>query len=95
MTALATVQRDPQAAMEHAQARAATGPRFADDAELELFSDMPDTRRNGRAGPPKHPEQVKIPKIPTLEHDAAYFALLEQAPIHHGMLDPLRGWFIR
>ena len=95
MTALTTVQTNPQSAMEQAQARAATGPRFADDAELELFLDMPDVRRNGRAGPPKHPELVKIPPIPTLEHDQAYFTLLKKAPIHQGMLNPLRAWFIR
>ena len=44
---------------------------------LELFLDMPDTRRSGRAGPPKNPATVTIPQVPTLEHDAAYFDLLD------------------
>lgn len=90
---LDTVQRNPQAAIARAQARAATGPRFAPDAELELFLDMPDTRRTGRAGPPKHPDKVKIPKVPAIEHDAAFFDLLEQQQIHQRVLDPMRKWF--
>ena len=34
---------------------------------------MPDTRRTGRAGPPKDPATVRIPPVPSIEHDAAYF----------------------
>jgi len=94
MATLTDVQNDPQAAMDRASARSAVGSRFAPDAALELFLDMPDPRRNGRAGPPKHPELVKIPKIPALEHDAAYFTLLKQSPIHGGTLNALRGWFL-
>jgi hypothetical protein len=95
MSALDQVQKDPPAAIERAQARGAVGSRFAPDAELELFLDMPDTRLHGRAGPPKHPELVTIPPIPSIEHDDAYFELLEKAPIPAGVLDPLRGWFRR
>ena len=91
---LKTVQADPQAAIASAQARAATGPRFADDVALELFLDMPDTRRSGRAGPPKNPATVKIPAVPSIEHDAAYFDLLDQSPIQNGVLAPLRGRFL-
>jgi len=87
------VQQDPQQAIANAQARASAGPRFAPDAELELFLDMPDTRRTGRAGPPKNPDKVTIPPVPTLEHDAAYFDLLDAAPIPGGVLAPLRGRF--
>jgi 5-methylthioadenosine/S-adenosylhomocysteine deaminase len=93
MDTLRTVQADPQAAIANAQARAAAGPRFAPDAELELFLDMPDTRRTGRAGPPKDPSTVTIPPIPPLEHDKAFFDRLDQAPIHSGMLSPLRARF--
>ena len=64
MDTLEAVQRDPQTAIATAHARAASGPRFADDAELELFLDMPDTRRSGRAGPPKNPATVRIPPDP-------------------------------
>jgi cytosine/adenosine deaminase-related metal-dependent hydrolase len=94
MSTLDAVQKDPQEAIAHAKARAATGPRFAPDAELELFLDMPDTRRGGRAGPPKNPAAVKIPAIPSLEHDAAFFDLLDQSPIQAGVLAPLRGRFV-
>jgi hypothetical protein len=92
--ALRAVQRDPQQAIAGAQARASGGSRFAPDAALELFLDMPDSRRTGRAGPPKDPSTVRIPPVPALEHDAAYFDLLEAAPIHGGVLDPLRGRFL-
>lgn len=91
--ALDAVQRDPQKAINDAQARAAAGPRFASDAPLELFLDMPDTRRAGRAGPPKNPTTVTIPPVPTLVHDSAYFDRLDNCPIHGGVLAPLRDWF--
>lgn len=91
--ALNAVQQDPQTAINNAQARAAAGPRFADDAPLELFLDMPDTRRTGRAGPPKNPATVTIPPVPTLVHDRAFFDRLDDCPIHGGVLGPLRDWF--
>jgi 5-methylthioadenosine/S-adenosylhomocysteine deaminase len=87
------VQQDPQTAINNAQARAAAGPRFADDAALELFLDTPDTRRAGRAGPPKNPATVVIPPVPTLVHDAAFFDRLDDCPIHGGVLAPLRDRF--
>ncbi|MCU1430575.1 MAG: amidohydrolase family protein [Actinomycetia bacterium] len=93
MATLRKVQRNPQAAMTKASARASTGSRFGPTAELELFPDMPDSRLSGRAGPPKHPELVRIPTIPSIEHDAGYFRALARAPIHQGALNPLRGWF--
>jgi len=93
MNALQDVQSDPQTAIANARARAASGPRFSDDAALELFLDMPDTRRSGRAGPPKNPANVRIPPIPSIEHDSAYFDLLDHLPIHGGVLAPLRGGF--
>jgi 5-methylthioadenosine/S-adenosylhomocysteine deaminase len=93
MTALQDVQSDPQTAIASARARAASGPRFSDDAALELFLDMPDTRRTGRAGPPKNPATVTIPPIPPIEHDSAYFDLLDRSPIQGGVLAPLRKRF--
>lgn len=90
---LDAVQQDPQTAIRTAQARAAAGPRFAEDAALELFLDMPDTRRAGRAGPPKNPATVKIPPVPALAHDAAFFDQLDACPIHGGVLAPLRNRF--
>jgi cytosine/adenosine deaminase-related metal-dependent hydrolase len=93
MDTLREVQQDPQAAIARANARASSGPRFADDAELELFLDMPDTRRTGRAGPPKNPATVTIPPVPTIVHDKAFFDLLEKAPIHSKILDTMRSRF--
>jgi 5-methylthioadenosine/S-adenosylhomocysteine deaminase len=93
MKALQDVQNDPQAAIANARDRAAVGPRFSDNAPLELFLDMPDTRRTGRAGPPKNPAAVRIPLIPSLEHDSDFFDLLDRSPIQGGVLAPLRGRF--
>jgi 5-methylthioadenosine/S-adenosylhomocysteine deaminase len=94
MKIMTDVQQDPQKAIANAQARAAAGPRFAPDADLELFLDMPDSRRGGRAGPPKNPATVKIPPIPSLEHDKAFFDLLDAQPIQGGTLAPLRARFL-
>lgn len=93
--ALRTVQADPPAAIAAASARAAGGPRFAADAPLELFLDMPDARRTGRAGPPKDPLSVRIPPVPAVVHDPEFFDALDANPIHGGVLSPLRrelGW---
>ena len=95
MATLEAVQRDPQTAIAKAHGRAASGLRFADDAELELFLDMPDARRTGRAGPPKDPATVTIPQIPSIEHDSAFFDLLDRSPIQGGVLAPLRKRFGR
>lgn len=91
--ALKKVQADPPAAIIRASERAAGGPRFSDDAELELFLDMPDTRRTGRAGPPKDPTKVRIPPVPRIEHDKDFFDALDANPIQAGILGPLRREF--
>lgn len=93
---LTAVQQDPQAAIAEAgRRRAVAGSRFGAGAELELFLDMPDPRRTGRAGPPKDISQVRIPPVPSIEHDAEFFDLLEAAPIQAGLLDDLRAAFAR
>lgn len=93
MKALKTVQADPPAAIAKAAQRAASGPRFAEDAELELFLDMPDSRRVGRAGPPKDPSKVRIPPVPKIEHDRSFFDALDANPIQAGILNGLRAEF--
>jgi len=93
MDTLQAVQQNPQKAINDAQARAAAGPRFAPDASLELFLDMPDSRRGGRAGPPKNPATVTIPPVPTLVHDSAYFDRIDDCPIQGGVLASLRNRF--
>jgi cytosine/adenosine deaminase-related metal-dependent hydrolase len=87
------VQRDPPAAITKANQRAGRGLRFAADAPLELFLDMPDNRRAGRAGPPKHPELVTIDPIPSLVHDAAFFKRLGKQLIQDHRLDPMKDWW--
>jgi hypothetical protein len=93
LDALHIVQAHPPAAMANVAARAVAGPRFAQDAALELFLDMPDTRRTGRAGPPKDPSSVRIPPLPAIEHDREYFDALDANPIQAGILAPLRREF--
>ena len=93
--ALQAVQADPPAAIANASARAVAGPRFAEDAALELFLDMPDTRRTGRAGPPKDPGSVRIPPVPPIEHDSDFFDALDANPIQAGILAHLRREFGR
>ena len=90
---LQTVQDDPPAAIANATARAFAGSRFADDAALELFLDMPDSRRTGRAGPPKDPSAVRIPPVPAIDHDRDFFDALDANPIQAGILAPLRREF--
>jgi hypothetical protein len=90
---LPTLQADPPAAIANATARAFAGSRFADDAALELFLDMPDSRRAGRAGPPKDPTSVRIPPVPAIEHDRDFFDALDANPIQAGILAPLRREF--
>lgn len=90
---LHTVQAHPAEAIANASARAVAGSRFADDAALELFLDMPDTRRTGRAGPPKNPGSVHIPPVPPIEHDKGFFDSLDASPIQAGILARLRLGF--
>jgi cytosine/adenosine deaminase-related metal-dependent hydrolase len=90
------IQKDPKAAIDAVNARkhnAGAGLRSDPDASLELFLEMPDSRRSGRAGPPKRPEDVTIEPVPSLVHDAAFFTRLEAQPIHGHRLDPLRTWW--
>lgn len=93
MDTLRTVQADPPAAITNASARAVSGSRFAADAALELFLDMPDIRRTGRAGPAKDPSSVRIPPVPPVEHDRGFFDDLDANLIQAGMLSALRREF--
>jgi 5-methylthioadenosine/S-adenosylhomocysteine deaminase len=38
------------------------------------------------------PVTVRIPPLDTLVHDAAYFRAVKRAPLHGGLLDPLRSY---
>ena len=67
------VQHDPQAALID---RARTRRRragFAADAGSSCFSTCPTVDGSAAPGHPNIPQNVKIPPVPTLEHDHAYF----------------------
>lgn len=92
---LDTVRRDPVAALRRAEGRRRNfaGPMTAANAPLELALDMPSGGRFARAGPPPDPSVVVIPKLPTLVHDAAFFADVRRQGFHGGLLDQLAAFY--
>jgi hypothetical protein len=40
------------------------------------------------------PVTVRIPPLDSLVHDAAYFRAVKRAPIHGGLLDGLRSYYL-
>jgi hypothetical protein len=92
---LDTVRRDPVAALRRAEGRRRSyaGPMTALTAPLELGLDMPSGGRFARAGPPPDPASVVIPKLPTLVHDAAFFADVRRQGFHGGVLDRLAAFY--
>jgi hypothetical protein len=40
------------------------------------------------------PVTVHIPPLDTLHHDGAYFDAIEQSPLHGGLLDRLRDYYL-
>ena len=94
MGALRTVQADPAAAIANASARAGAGPRFADDAALELFLDMPDSDAPDGPGPPKDPERgARSRPSRRSSTTGSSSTLLDANPIQAGILAPLRREF--
>jgi hypothetical protein len=55
---------------------------------LRLALDMP-TGVVPIGGLPKDLEQIVVPPIPPIEHDAAFFASVAQAGFHGGLLNGL------
>jgi 5-methylthioadenosine/S-adenosylhomocysteine deaminase len=88
------VRQDPAAALRRAEGRRRSfaGPMNAPDAPLELALDMP-AGPSAVAGPPPRPADVVIPKLPTLVHDAAYFASIRGRGSHGGLLDGLARFY--
>ena len=88
------VRQDPVAALRRAEGRrrAFAGPMNAQDAPLELALDMP-AGPSAVAGPPPRPADVVIPKLPTLVHDAGYFASIRGQGFHGGLLDGLADFY--
>lgn len=92
---LDAVRKDPAGALRRAEGRrrAFAGPMNAAGAPLELALDMPTGGAMAFAGPPPDPATVVIPKLPTLVHDAAFFADIRSQGFHNGLLDALAGFY--
>jgi 5-methylthioadenosine/S-adenosylhomocysteine deaminase len=92
---LASVRKDPAAALKNAEARsrAFAGPSSTPDAPLELALDMPSGNGMAFAGPPPEPAKVVIPTLPTLVHDQAFFADIKGHGFHNGLLDGLADFY--
>ena len=89
------VRKDPKAALEHADAlrHAFAGPMDASDAPLELILDMPFGQQAFAGGIMDHADEIKIPPLPTLVHDAAFFKAVKKNKFHGGLLDKLAGFY--
>jgi cytosine/adenosine deaminase-related metal-dependent hydrolase len=95
IAALDEVRRNPAAALRRAEGRrrAFAGRHDADDAPLELALDMPFGGRLARAGPPSDPNRVVVPKVPSLTHDARFFADVRAQGFHGGVLNKLAAFY--
>jgi hypothetical protein len=40
------------------------------------------------------PDLVRIPPLDTLVHDTAYFNAIAASPLHGGLLDGVRGYYV-
>lgn len=91
---LAAVRRDPAAAIEAADDRRGqhAGPVDGADAPLELTLDMP-AGDAAFAGRPPAGAVYELPPLPTLVHDAAFFAAIKGRGFHGGLLDGLAAFY--
>ena len=89
---LDAVREDPAAALQQADGRrrAYAGPRAAMDAPLELTLDMPG---EGLLLGQRQAEQIVIPPLPSLVHDAAFFNSIKGKGFHGGLLDGLGEFY--
>jgi 5-methylthioadenosine/S-adenosylhomocysteine deaminase len=92
---LNAVIADPKTAINKAEARlrAYAGPLDAADAPLLLALDMP-TGVSAFAGSIKdHADEIVIPKLASLVHDAAFFADVKSKGFHGGLLNGLKDFY--
>lgn len=92
---LNAVRKDPKKALERQNARRASysGPLDAADAPLELVLDMPfgGTPMAGRFE--DHAEEIVIPRLPSLVHDAAFVKSIKGRGFHGGVLNGLSEYY--
>jgi hypothetical protein len=89
------VRKDPKGEVDRAEGRrrAYAGPMDSAAAPLELVLDMP-----GGAAPMggsfmDNVASIKIPPLPSLVHDAAFFTVLKANPFHKGVLDGMKRYY--
>jgi len=92
---LDAVRKDPVAALKHAEGRrrAYAGPLDAADAPLELVLDMPSGGAPLAGDVSKHAAEIKIPPLPSLLHDDAFFKAVKAGGFHAGLLDGLAEFY--
>ncbi len=89
---LNAVRRDPVTALAEADGRrrAYAGPMDAADAPLELVLDMPFGSAPMAGDIRDHADEIEIPPLPSLLHDAAFFKSVKGRGFHGGLLDGLK-----
>jgi len=91
---LETVRANPKAAIDAAESRRATfaGAAHARDAPLRLELDMP-TGLGPYGGLPGNLDDIVIPPLQSLTHDADWFASINGRGFHGGLLDELHKFY--
>ncbi|HEX6107000.1 MAG TPA: hypothetical protein VFZ26_15540 [Gemmatimonadales bacterium] len=92
---LKAVRKDPAAALREARRRreAFAGPMDAADAPLELVLDMPFGEAPMAGDIMDHADEIVIPPLPSLLHDAAFFKSVKGRGFHGGLLDRLADFY--
>lgn len=92
---LNAVKDDPGGAVARGERRIRAWAGAIDEpgAPLELALDMPGGGGLAFAGPPPHPAEVEIPRLPSLVHDAAFFNAVHGHGFHGGVLDGLAQYY--
>jgi len=92
---LEAVRKDPVSALKHADGlrRAYAGRMDAPDAPLELALDMPAGALAIAGNVSVHAAEIVIPPLPSLVHDAVFFASIKGRGFHGGLLDALASFY--
>jgi 5-methylthioadenosine/S-adenosylhomocysteine deaminase len=91
---LEKVRADPKAAIEAAEARRAVFPGAVDapNAPLRLELDMP-TGLGPYGGLPGNLDDIVVPPLQSITHDADWFASINGRGFHGGLLDELHKFY--
>jgi 5-methylthioadenosine/S-adenosylhomocysteine deaminase len=89
------VRKDPAAALADADGRrrAYAGPMDAEAAPLELVLDMPFGEAPLAGDIRDHADEIEIPPLPSLLHDAAFFQSVKGRGFHQALLDDLKDFY--